>query len=67
MYPSAQLDDKKKPKFSYFELPGGSALLMSPIHVAFAAKFVALLCECPTLSGPELIPEWNKDHAEEHF
>ncbi len=38
---------------------------MSPIHVAFAAKSVVLLRKRPTLIGPELIAEWNKDHAEE--
>jgi hypothetical protein len=56
---------KKKRKFGYIELPGGSAPLMSPIHVAFAAKSVALLRKQPGMIGPELIAEWNKDHAEE--
>ncbi len=36
---------------------------MPPIHVAFAAKSVALLRKRPTLIGPESIAEWNKDHA----
>ncbi len=65
MYPSAQLNDRNKPKSSYFEHPCGSAPWMSAIHVAFAAKSVELLRECPTLTEPELIEEWNKDHAEE--
>jgi hypothetical protein len=66
VYPSALRDDKKKkPKFRYIELPGGSKPLMSPIHVAFAANSVALLRQNPTLIGPELIAQWNKDHSEE--
>ena len=66
VYPSALLDDKrKKPKFRYIELPGGSKPLMSPIHVAFAANSVALLRRHPTMIGPELIAHWNQNHSEE--
>ena len=62
VYPSGYT--RKKPKFRYIELPDGSKPLMSPIHVAFAASSVALLRRNPTMIGPELIAEWNKDHAE---
>jgi hypothetical protein len=44
--PSAQLhDNNKKPKFRYITHPDGLALFMSPLHVAFAAKSVELLCK----------------------
>ncbi len=65
VYPAADPHDKKKPKFSYFELSCRSAPLMSPIHVAFAQESVALLRENPGLIGPELIANWNTYHAEE--
>jgi hypothetical protein len=35
---------------------------MSPLHVAFAAKSVELLCKRPTLTGPELIELWNQEY-----
>jgi len=53
----------RKPKLRYIEHLDGSAPLMLPLHVAFAAKSVELLRKHEDLSGPQLIMLWNQENA----